>query len=158
MQAAPFSDVPISVNEHVLRALQLNKDHQVVVKTQIEQLEGKLVALDKLLVRITLQILLFGNLLGAQAAAEEHDEDDFEPEVGGYISIPGSSAISAPITSKELTSEVRCVFFRVETFLNAAHLYQDSQFYADSQRRQRYIRFTGYHQSSPCFPVIYGWF
>jgi hypothetical protein len=42
----------------------------------------------------------------SQAAAEEHDEDEFESEVGGYIYIPGSSTISAPITSKELISEV----------------------------------------------------
>jgi len=50
MQTAPFLDVAISPDEHVLRALQLNKDHQGVVKTQIEQLEDKLAALDKLLV------------------------------------------------------------------------------------------------------------
>ena len=50
MQAAPFPNVTISADEHVLRVLQLNKDHQAAVKTQIEQLENKLAALDKLLV------------------------------------------------------------------------------------------------------------
>ena len=39
-------------------------------------------------------------------SAEEYDEDDFELEVGGCVSVPGSSAITAPITSKELISEV----------------------------------------------------
>jgi hypothetical protein len=51
MQTAFFPEAPISANEHVLRALQLNKDHQAGVKTQIEQLENKLAALNKLLVR-----------------------------------------------------------------------------------------------------------
>ena len=50
MQTAPFLDATIPADEHVLRALQLNKDHQGAVKSQIEQLEDKLAALDKLLV------------------------------------------------------------------------------------------------------------
>ena len=63
MQTAPFLDVSISPDEHVLRALQLNKDHQGVVKTQIEQLEDKLAALDKLLVCASVRIIL-GKLTG----------------------------------------------------------------------------------------------
>ena len=51
MQTAVSPDVTISANGHVLRALQLNKDHQGAVKTKIEQLEDDLVNLDKLLVR-----------------------------------------------------------------------------------------------------------
>ena len=53
MQGALSPDVTISASGHVLRALELNKDHQATVKTQIEQLESKLAALDKLLVRAT---------------------------------------------------------------------------------------------------------
>lgn len=60
MQAASFLDVATSANEHVLCALQLNKDHQTAVKTQIEQLENKLAALDKLLVRTTPHIPPWG--------------------------------------------------------------------------------------------------
>lgn len=52
MEAAFLHDATISANEHVLRSLQLNKDHQVAVKSQIEQLENKLATLDKLLVRV----------------------------------------------------------------------------------------------------------
>ena len=58
MQGALFPDVTISASDQVLRVLQLNKDHQATVKTQIEQLESKLAALDKLLVRATSQIQL----------------------------------------------------------------------------------------------------
>jgi hypothetical protein len=54
--AALSPDVTISANEHVLQALQLNKDNQAAVKTQIEQLENKLAALDKLLVCAVSQI------------------------------------------------------------------------------------------------------
>ena len=50
MQTALSPDVTTSTSDHVLRALQLNKGHQAVVKTQIEQLEDKLATLDKLLV------------------------------------------------------------------------------------------------------------
>jgi hypothetical protein len=53
----------ISADEHVLRALQSNKDHQAAVKTQIEQLENKLAALDKLLVCAVSKIPL-GKLTG----------------------------------------------------------------------------------------------
>ena len=61
MQTAPFPDVTISADGHVLRALQLNKDHQAAVKTQIEQLENKLAALDKLLVRADCPKIHLGN-------------------------------------------------------------------------------------------------
>jgi len=61
MQTAFFPDVTTSANEHVLRALQLNKGHQGAIKTQIEQLESKLVALDKLLVRAQPRIPLSGD-------------------------------------------------------------------------------------------------
>lgn len=50
VQTALSPDVTTSTSDHVLRALQLNKGHQAAVKTQIEQLEDKLAALDKLLV------------------------------------------------------------------------------------------------------------
>ena len=50
MQTAAFPDVTTSANEHVLRTLQSNKDHQAAVKTRIEQLEDDLATLDKLLV------------------------------------------------------------------------------------------------------------
>lgn len=50
MQTALSPDATITTNGHVLRALQLNKDHQATVKSQIEQLENKLAALDELLV------------------------------------------------------------------------------------------------------------
>lgn len=56
MEPAPFSGTTIPANEHVLRALQLNKDHQAAVKTQIEQLESKLAALNKLLVCVAPRI------------------------------------------------------------------------------------------------------
>ena len=39
-----------------------------------------------------------------------------------------------------------------ETLLNSVYLEQDSPFYADSERRQRYVDFTGYHPSSSTFP------
>jgi hypothetical protein len=64
MQTTPFPDAPISASEHVLQALQLNKDHQAAVKVQIEQLENKLAALDKLLVCTMHRIPMFWNLLG----------------------------------------------------------------------------------------------
>jgi len=51
MQTAVFPDPTASANEHVLRTLQLNKDHQGAVKTKIEQLEDDLANLNKLLVR-----------------------------------------------------------------------------------------------------------
>ena len=51
IETAVFPDPTASANEQVLRALQLNKDHQGAVKTQIEQLEDDLANLDKLLVR-----------------------------------------------------------------------------------------------------------
>jgi len=60
MEAAPPSSTAIPANEHVLRALQLNKDCQVAVKTQIEQLESKLTALNKLLVCATPRIPMWG--------------------------------------------------------------------------------------------------
>lgn len=63
MQTAPFPDVAISADDHVLRTLQLNKDHQAAVKTKVEQLENKLAALDKLLVCAVSQIPL-GKLTG----------------------------------------------------------------------------------------------
>jgi len=113
MQNALFPNTTTSANEHVLRALQLNKDNQAAVKTQIEQLDNKLAALDKLLVCAVSYIPLGETDRVSKAVAEEHDEGDFEPEVGGYISIPGSSAISAPITSKELSSEVGCALLSV---------------------------------------------
>jgi len=56
MQTAVFHDA--TANEHVLRTLQLNKDHQAVVKTQIERLEDDLADLDKLLVRVESQVPL----------------------------------------------------------------------------------------------------
>lgn len=62
MQTPPFPDASISTNEHVLRALQLNKDDQAAVKAQIEQLESKLAALDKLLVRVVPKIPMSWNL------------------------------------------------------------------------------------------------
>jgi len=52
METAVFPDPTVSANEHVLIALQLNKDHQGVVKAKIEQLEDDLANLDKLLVRV----------------------------------------------------------------------------------------------------------
>jgi len=61
METAPFPDETASASEHVLRALQLNKDHQVTVKTQIDQLEDDLATLDKLLVRNGSQVPLLGN-------------------------------------------------------------------------------------------------
>ena len=63
IQTAPFPDAFVSTNEHVLRTLQLNKDHQSAVRSQIEQLENKLAALDQLLVRPALQIPMRGSLL-----------------------------------------------------------------------------------------------
>ena len=56
METAVFSNAMGSANEHVLRALQLNKDHQTAVKAQIERLEDDLAALDKLLVCAMFQI------------------------------------------------------------------------------------------------------
>ena len=56
MQGAPLPGVTISASDQVLQVLQLNKDHQATVKTEIEQLESKLAALDKLLVRATSQV------------------------------------------------------------------------------------------------------
>jgi len=61
MEISFSPDATISTNEHVLRALQLNKDHQAVVKDQIEQLESKLAALDKLLVRAQSRIPFWGD-------------------------------------------------------------------------------------------------
>ena len=60
MQTTVSPDVTISANGHVLRALQLNKDHQAAVKTQIDQLENDLASLDKLLVCATFRIPLLG--------------------------------------------------------------------------------------------------
>lgn len=60
METASVPGTAVSANEHVLRALQLNKDHQAAVKTQIEQLESKLVALNKLLVCVTPRIPVWG--------------------------------------------------------------------------------------------------
>lgn len=42
--------------------------------------------------------------------------------------------------------------------MSGAHLGQDSPFYADSERRQRYVDFTGYHPSSSSFPLLYARF
>ena len=50
MQTTVSPHLTISASERVHRALQLNKDHQAAVKTQIDQLERDLAALDKLLV------------------------------------------------------------------------------------------------------------
>jgi len=60
METAVFPDVAASANEHVLLTLQLNKDHQGVVKAQIEQLQDDLASLDKLLVRAEPQVPLYG--------------------------------------------------------------------------------------------------
>lgn len=61
MQTAVSPDATVSANGHVLRALQLNKDHQAAVKTQIERLEGNLATLDKLLVEAGSHTPLPGN-------------------------------------------------------------------------------------------------
>ena len=60
METAVFPDATASANENVLLALQLNKDHQGAVKTQIEQLEDDLANLDKLLVRAEPHVPLHG--------------------------------------------------------------------------------------------------
>lgn len=89
MQTAPFPDAPISANEHVLRVLQLNKDHQTAVKTQIEQLENKLAALDKLLVRAVPQIPWFRVLLGARLLQKSTTKMTSSPRWAGMSPSPG---------------------------------------------------------------------
>ncbi|KAH7931295.1 hypothetical protein BV22DRAFT_1190583 [Leucogyrophana mollusca] len=91
------------------KTVQANKEHQHALKVYTERLEVELETVDKLL-----------------DAADADQEDELEPDTGGFVLIPGSVKVSGFLAPSEFLSE-------------------DSPFRDDSARRARYLSFTESH-------------
>lgn len=94
---------------HVQQSIQANKEHQAALKTYTERLETELEELDKLLVATSTYPGSFFSRADAsllQGAAEVNDDEEPDLEVGGYVSVPGSTRAAAPISMNELLNEV----------------------------------------------------
>jgi hypothetical protein len=152
MQTTVFPGETISANGHVLQALQLNKDHQAAVKIQIEHLEDDLAALDKLLVCTSSSFALRRLSRHPRLPRKSTTKASSNPKWVGISTSPDRQQFRLQLLPKNLFLRWANPPFRARTLLNASYLQQDSPFYADGERRQRYVDFTGYHPSPFRFP------
>lgn len=107
--AAP-AGFPSRPKELAVSTLQANKDHQYALRVYTERLESELATVDKLLVCLV-HFSLYCRCLDIscpQNSADVVDHQDDEPEldVGGFMQVVGSSKAIGPISAGDFLSPV----------------------------------------------------